>query len=324
MVRSLRVGIISNPGATRLLQRMQEFENAVSRHDGIVHRSLSDISEVPEILKSFAEDGIGLVVINGGDGTVQAVITSAINDRPFREMPVFAILPGGRTNIIAEDLGALKDPVFHLEALMRMVSDPAGPAPTTVSRPFIRLELTPGATPIYGAFLGTATIVRGIEFCRRSIYPLGLPNFLAHGIAIFYVLLLALLPLKSKNSPVRKEPQTVRLPDSTIGPKAYFAFIVTGLDRLILGIKAGPRESDEHGLNCIDVEYTASAILRAIPRMLSGRTIRQSGSGIAYSKISSMEIETDCPITLDGEFYHSEPGVPVKIAATEPIDFIRF
>lgn len=324
MVKSLRVGIISNPGATRLLQRMQEFEDAASRYERVVHRRLSDISEIPEILKSFDAEGVGLVVINGGDGTVQAVITSAINDQPFSEMPVFAILPGGRTNIIAEDLGALNDPVYHLESLMELVSDPSGPGPETVSRPFVRLELTPGAKPIYGAFFGTATIVRGMEFCRRSIYPLGLPNFLAHIIAIFWVLLLALSPLKGKNSPMRKEPQTVRTSDGTIGPKAYFVFIVTGLDRLLLGIEAGPGESDGKGLNGINIEYSAAAILSAIPKILSRRPIRRSGSGIEYSKISGMEIETDCPVTLDGEFYHGEPGVPVRIDATEPIEFIRF
>lgn len=324
MARSSRVGIISNPGATRLLQSMQAFEDAVGRYEGVLHRRLSDIDQIPEILKSFDREGIGLVVINGGDGTVQAVVTSVINDRPFREMPAFAILPGGRTNVIAEEFGAAKDPVAHLEALMEKVLDGSAPALETVSRPFIRLELTPKAKPIFGAFLGTATIVRGIEFCRRSIYPLGLPTFLAHGIAIFWVLLLALWPVKGKNSLVRKEPQTVRHSGDVIGPKPYFIFIVTGLDRLILGIKAGPRESDEHGLNCIDIEYSATAILRAIPRMLTGRPISRSESGIGFSKVSSMEIETDCPITLDGEFYHAEPGVPVRIDATEPLEFVRF
>lgn len=324
MVKSLRVGIISNPGATRLLQRMQEFEAAVSRYDGIVHRQLSDISEIPEILKLFDAEGIGLVVINGGDGTVQAVITSAINDQPFGEMPVFAILPGGRTNIIAEDLGALNDPLHHLESLMDLVSDPSGPDLETVSRPFIRLELSPGAKPIYGAFFGTATIVRGMEFCRRSIYPLGLPNFLAHSIAIFWVLLLALLPFKGKNSPMRKEPQTVRTAEGTIGPKAYFVFIVTGLDRILLGIEAGARASDENGLNSINIEYSTASILKAIPKILSGRPVRRTGSGIEFSRISGMEIETDCPITLDGEFYYGEPGEPVRIDATEPIEFVRF
>lgn len=324
MVKSLRVGVLSNPGATRLLQRMQEFEAAASRYDGIIHRQLSDILEIPEILKSFNADGIGLVVINGGDGTVQAVISSVINDQPFGKMPVFAILPGGRTNIIAADLGALMDPLHHLESLMDLVSDPSGADLETVSRPFIRLELTPGAKPIYGAFFGTATMVRGMEFCRHSIYPLGLPNFLAHSIAIFWVLLLALLPFKGKTSPMRKEPQIVRTVEGRIGPKAYFAFIVTGLDRILLGIEAGARGSDDNGLNSIKIEYSTTSILKAIPQILFGRPIRRTGSGIGYSKVSGMEIETDCPITLDGEFYYGEPGKPVRIDATEPIEFIRF
>src|SRR5688500_20064039 len=53
-----------------------------------------------------------VLVINGGDGTVQATLTEMFNGKPFGDVPPpVAVLPNGKTNLIAQDLGADGDPI---------------------------------------------------------------------------------------------------------------------------------------------------------------------------------------------------------------------
>ena len=45
-----------------------------------------------------------VLVINGGDGTVQAALTELYNGGHFGDRPPVAVLPSGKTNLIALDL----------------------------------------------------------------------------------------------------------------------------------------------------------------------------------------------------------------------------
>src|SRR3546814_8231468 len=61
-----------------------------------------------ETLERFAAEGVDLLVVDGGDGTVRDVISAApaaFGDR----MPRMAILPSGKTNALALDLGVPLD-----------------------------------------------------------------------------------------------------------------------------------------------------------------------------------------------------------------------
>ena len=62
-----------------------------------------------------------MLVINGGDGTVQAALTELHNGGHFGDQPPpVAVLPSGKTNLIALDLGARGDPVAALERLIAL------------------------------------------------------------------------------------------------------------------------------------------------------------------------------------------------------------
>lgn len=322
MNQPAKIGIISNPMATRLRREMAAFTDHVSRYEHIYHHVLADISEVPEILRSLAAEDVGLVVINGGDGTVQAVVTSTINDRPFQRIPHFAVFPGGRTNVIAQDLGAGQSSVAQLKALMRQCD---ADGYQTERRSFLRLELGPNTVPIYGALFGAATVVRGIEFCRGAFYPLGLPNVVSHALASLYLSLLALWPFKGPNSPMRAEPIAVRGLNGDRGPRPYFLMLATSLDRLILGIRtsaaAGPSGA---AFNYVSIDYTFGSLLRAVPAMFFGVRGDSPDKGFIRQSVDAIEVETSSAVTLDGEFYHPEPGFPIKVSATEPFEFVRF
>ncbi|MEN3976663.1 diacylglycerol kinase family protein [Emcibacter sp. SYSU 3D8] len=313
------IGIVSNPGSTRMNKMLHDFRQVVGGFSGVAYRELSSIDDMEHILRDFAAQGVRLVILSGGDGTLQLGVTALMNHGIFDEPPVICILPGGRTNMVAEALGMHGTPS---ECLRDVIEGALGDRLKTVALPFIRLQVTPGSAPVYGAFFGAATVVRGIEFTRRVIYPLGMPNFLAHSLAIVWLLAMAAWPFKSARSPMRREPMHVNFGDSTPEPKAYMIVLVTTLNRLILGLSAASAVG-EGALRYTSIEYTVSAAARAAWTFLFGRPSSKLVRGLVRRRMHGVEIRTPSPVTLDGEFFVPDPAHPVKLEATPPFTFVR-
>ena len=89
--------------------------------------------QIGEAMRTIARVEPAVLVINGGDGTVQAALTELHNGGHFGdEPPPVAVLPNGKTNLIALDLGARGDPVEALERLLE--HRPRRPCRRTSSR----------------------------------------------------------------------------------------------------------------------------------------------------------------------------------------------
>jgi diacylglycerol kinase family enzyme len=54
-------------------------------------------------------DGADAVVVLGGDGTVNEAVNGLLADGPGEDVPAFAVVPGGSTNVFARALGLPKD-----------------------------------------------------------------------------------------------------------------------------------------------------------------------------------------------------------------------
>lgn len=95
-----RVGVIYNPRSHG--NKGADFDCDPSPQ---VHFAKpGDRSQLPEALAGFVRQGIDLLVINGGDGTVRDVLTSGaaiFGDN----WPAVAVLPKGKTNALTFDLG---------------------------------------------------------------------------------------------------------------------------------------------------------------------------------------------------------------------------
>ncbi|MGH3967424.1 MAG: diacylglycerol/lipid kinase family protein [Mycobacterium sp.] len=82
-----------------------------------------------EIARAAAADGVDLVVVHGGDGTVSGVVNGLL-DRPGsaiagppRHVPAVAVVPGGSANVLARSLGISKDPAAATNQLIQLLDD---------------------------------------------------------------------------------------------------------------------------------------------------------------------------------------------------------
>src|SRR4028118_1493078 len=102
-----RVALLSNPRSTgnrSLLPRVRSF---CAENKDIFHYEVEHGDQIGQALKTIARVKPKVLVINGGDGTVQATLTEIYNGGHFQSNPPpVAVLPNGKTNLIALDLGS--------------------------------------------------------------------------------------------------------------------------------------------------------------------------------------------------------------------------
>ena len=148
--------------------------------------------------------------INGGDGTVQATLTELYHGDHFGTTPPpVAVLPNGKTNLIALDLGAVGDPLVALERIMEIARTDL--APHIVARELIALSHgeEKNVRPVLGMFLGGAGLADSMLYCRNKIYPLGLPNTISHVLTAIAILFTMIFGIRAHFLPPRPKPVSV-------------------------------------------------------------------------------------------------------------------
>ena len=104
--RAIRLAVIHNPksGGNRRRGRLHEIREqiAVAR---IPHREGDTLEGLVDGTQSLLRDGAEVIAVNGGDGTVQAVLTGLLRAEVEGPLPLVAVLPGGTTNTTARNVG---------------------------------------------------------------------------------------------------------------------------------------------------------------------------------------------------------------------------
>jgi hypothetical protein len=320
-----RVALLSNPRSTgnrSLLPRVRSF---CAEHRDIFHYEVEHVDQIGQALKTIARVKPDVLVINGGDGTVQATLTELYHGGHFASKPPpVAVLPNGKTNLIALDLGAAGDPIVALERVLELARTDL--VPHIVSRELI--SLTGGsasAKPVLGMFLGGAGLADTMLFCRHKVYPLGLPNGFSHVLTAIAVLISLLLGVRAAFLPPRPTPVRVSVLKRGEHHGRYSLLMVTTLERLLLGSHIPDRHGASGGaLQLIMVERSPLALLRAAYAGIVGKLGRTKLSGVFMERGDEIRIEGDhSNVILDGELFEANLDRPIVLTPTAPVPFLR-
>jgi hypothetical protein len=134
-----RIALLSNPKSTGNIAQLSRIRAYCADHPDIFHYEVEHVEQIGDALRTIARVRPKMLVINGGDGTVQAALTEIHNGGHFGDKPPpVAVLPSGKTNLIALDLGIQGDPIAALERLVELAQ--ADLAPHLVARELIALR----------------------------------------------------------------------------------------------------------------------------------------------------------------------------------------
>ncbi|URD60615.1 diacylglycerol kinase [Sphingomonas sp. KRR8] len=319
---AVRIALLSNPKSTGNLSKLPRIRAFCAEHPDIFHYEVEQASQIGEAMKTIARVRPCLLVINGGDGTVQAALTELHNGGHFgTDVPPVAVLPNGKTNLIALDLGAHGDPVVALGRLLEIArNDLAG---HVVARELIALRCGTGEQrPVIGMFLGGAGLADTMLYCRNRIYPLGLPNGISHGITAAAVIFRALFGLKAGFLPPEPSPLQVSVSrDGKISGR-FALLAVTTLEKLLLG--TGMRTEGAGRLKLLAIEQRPASMLRGIFAMLSSTLVKGKLRGVHVEQADEIQIDGDrSSVILDGETFEARTGRPIHLSRAQPLSFVR-
>lgn len=318
-----RIALLSNPRSTgnrSLLPRVRSF---CAEHKDIFHYEVEHVDQIGTALRTIALVNPKVIVINGGDGTVQAALTELYCGGHFEnEIPPVAVLPNGKTNLIALDLGAEGDPIVALERVLELARTDM--MPHIVSRELIALSGGSRDKPVLGMFLGGAGLADTILFCRHKVYPLGLPNGFSHVLTMIAVLLSIIFGLRAAFLPPRPSPVKVSvLRQGHI--QGRFAFLmVTTLHRLLLRGQVATPAGVGGALQLMMIERRPLAMIRALFAAIFGKLGQHSLAGVHLGRGDEIRIEGDrSNVILDGELFEAINGNPIVLTPTAPVPFLR-
>jgi hypothetical protein len=318
-----RIALLSNPKSTGNLAQLPRIREYCDAHPDVFHYEVEKASQIGDAMRIIARVQPKVLVINGGDGTVQAALTELYNGGHFGEhAPPVAVLPSGKTNLIALDLGARGDAIATLERLIELArSDDL--ERYTVARELIALR-RPGTEerPVIGMFLGGAGLAETMLYCRHKIYPLGLPNSVSHGLTAIAYIAQLLLKVKGSFLPRRATQTDLVMPErATISGR--FAFLaVTTLNKMLLSQQLGGQGGGP--LKVVAIEERPSTVLRAIFAGLTGGYKGKKMRGMHFEEVDQVTIEGESShLILDGETFRTERDRPIHLMPAQPLSFVK-
>jgi diacylglycerol kinase family enzyme len=119
----MRAMLVVNPKATATTERQRDILTRALGSDLKVDLAQTDHrGHAIEYGAQAAEAGLDLVVVLGGDGTINEVVNGLLGSGPWHgqrpDPPALAVVPGGSTNVFSRALGIARDPVVATSELL--------------------------------------------------------------------------------------------------------------------------------------------------------------------------------------------------------------
>ncbi|WP_170841917.1 diacylglycerol/lipid kinase family protein [Sphingomonas gellani] len=299
------VGVILNGRAHRNAGLSNALDGLPAHVAGVAPVSRR---EMDDALARFAARGVETLIVSGGDGTVRDVLTAAAMH--FRTMPRVAVVPSGKTNALAIDLGVPKG--WTLDDAIR-----AADTGNTVSRAPIVVERIGRREPALRGFLfGAGAFVRATALAQDT-HKLGAFNGLAVGLTLTGAVAQTLFGGRNNNWR-RGDRMRIELADGRCTDRNMYLLLGSTLTRLPLGIK--PFGRARGGLKLLGVDAPPKLLAATVPAVLAGSEARWiEARGYHRADTSAMRLHIDSGFVLDGERYE---GGDMMIREGDPIEFL--
>ena len=294
------VGIIRNPRSHRNKGHAPEMADC----SNILTETPRTREELYHTLAGFARRGIDYLVVDGGDGTVRDVLTCGV-DIFGNDWPSLIVLPKGKTNALAVDLGL----PTHWSLAEALAAAHRG---NTVSRRPLRIAPVEGnheGRCVQGFILGTGAFSIATE-AGQEAHRRGAFNSFAVALTVLWGIFQTLFG-GSKNPWRRCTPTRIvdrntgrALPHTGGSPDhARYLTVATTFERFPIGARPFGR-NPVPGLKLGVIDRPVRWVIALLPLMLFGFYAKfLARNGAQRFHAGELELDLGGPFILDGEAF---------------------
>jgi len=313
-----RLGIIYNSQSGRHRRRW-------GRHplpDGVPAIEANTPDEIRAAVALLAGQGIDLLAVAGGDGTVQCVLSTVMLDNLFEQPPILALIPTGSTNMTGQDVGYIDVRRNGWRPLCAWADTPTTTGGAVQSRPVLRIRPGDNGTPFCGMFFGAGAIHHAVQYTQKQLHSVGLRGEIGPGFAFMRFLKAVATGDRRYFTPTR-----LTLTDDTnrCVEEDTLLLVVSTLHRLVLhfhpfwGQESGP-------IAWTTVADRAAHFFMRLPMVARG--LRWGGLDEARGYVShnshALTLDFDGGYIVDGEFFAaSRDEGPVRLDIAGHARFLR-
>lgn len=312
----MRAVLIVNPNATSTTPAGRDLlAHALESRTTLTVAHTDHRGHAIEIAAEAARDGVDVVIVHGGDGTVNEVVNGILGESgPTNRGPAVGVVPGGSANVFARALGISPDPLEATNQLVDLLSH------YRRTRTWRRIGLMDCGErwAVFTAGMGVdGAVVAAVEEQRAKGRKVTAARYIR--VAIREVL-----------ASTREEPAlTLHLPDRDPITGVHFAFVSNSSPWTYANARpvwTNPDTTFETGLGVFaTTSMNVWANLRLVRQMLS-RTPRLTAKHLVRDDdLPALTVTSDAPVAcqIDGDFIGEREkmtftAVPNALAVVAP------
>jgi len=321
----LRIGLLNNLRAGRNDAQVQRLLQFIGNRPDVIHAETSSADVVPDALADLARQDVDLLIVNGGDGTLQYALTEILGNAAFDgRVPMIAPLRGGRTNMTACDIGCDKDAVRGMAGLLEDI-EKGELGPRVIPRPVLRVRYGLDRRSEYGMFFGLGVIHRAIRL-NHQLFDNNRSRKIqgAIGATLVTAGLVGRLAVGDTDGILSPDKVQVIIDGEPQQRGEFYLAIASTLDRLFSGMRPFWGEGPG-GVRFSTIASDAHRIPGSLTGILRGspRSYVTEENGFTSRNAGRVELSLECGFTVDGELFDPEPGRRVELTADNTVQFVR-
>lgn len=317
----MQIGLINNLRAGRSDRLVSRMLGVLRDYPEVHHVETSEAGALPEAVSELARRGVELIIVNGGDGTLQHALTEILSSDEFSQVPFVAPLRGGRTNMAAKDFGATRDPVRGMRAVAQAARE-GRLHERFVHRPVLRVSFDRGLRVQYGMFFGVGMIHRAINLVH-NLFPQGRTQG-SLGAGLVTTGLIAKSALRPNDGILQPDKVDLSIDGQLVPAGEFRLTIATTLRRLFWNLD--PFWDQGRGdvrTTCITSD--AKHLMLAAPTGVFGKVppFATPENGYHSHNADRVAMRLSCGITIDGEIYPPRPDELFTLTSDRRVTFVR-